>query len=921
MRLFFRRSSAGTKPSAPENSGTLFPAESSATATAELPPPVEEAKAPERAVEVSLAEKSQPDDSVLAESLRSIVFAPKKDLVKASELPSAANVLAELFADAPVDAADDEKASEPVLQSAPPAPAAPEIQVALNSTPTVEPKVEPKAEAKAKSKPKLKTDSTPTPAQAPQQPHAEEITATVAATPIEESVSKLVNPLPALQAVANTALAEPAPVAPAETTDLRVSANELAPEDAATVLAAASEELRAEESFTVKPRPEGRERSAPGLPLASLPGATSDWGFEETLASHREWIESKGVNGTKADLANAELDGVELISVNLRLADLHYANLKSADLLLADLRDACMVRADLEEACLVGANLEGANLEGASLETALGLVPRQLAGTNLREASLPSQIAQFPALAVFQTASRTALRFFSAMMTLSVLSAIAVWKTKDIQLVTDSAILPFLHSPKAAAALPSAEIFLIAPVVLFLIYLAFLAQVQRIWGAALELPAVFPDGSSLGEKESGIILGLLRAHFRWMNHDAPSNRALETTVSMLAAYWIVPAMLFLFWARYLTVQEIHGTILHELLAAISAGVALHATFKVGRPQETWTLKRSLASRLGDWMRTARPPVLVGVSLAIATFFSFGTIAGAPHDHSRAPQYGAANIRRWAPTVFWGVGYDPFADLTEAQISTPPAGWNWSDETVGSVRGVKLNDPRFRYAQAYGAFLANAHLWHADFRGAYLSDADFRSADLTQSSFQFAIMDGARMNHANLDRATVTNAHLARIDFRNANLSYANLTGTYLMDARFDGASLYDASLSNTTLIRATFNRTDLRNAHIDRANLEHADLRQAYLWSTNVQGSDLKDADLGSAILIGASLRNSDLSGAHFAQTVLNETDLTGAVLDNADMRGAFGLTAYQVCTAKSHANTLFDDSLVSQVLSQCLGH
>src|SRR5580704_6513733 len=114
MRLFFRRSSAGTKPSAPENSGTLFPAESSATATAELPPPVEEAKAPERAVEVSLAEKSQPDDSVLAESLRSIVFAPKKDLVKASELPSAANVLAELFADAPVDAADDEKASEPV---------------------------------------------------------------------------------------------------------------------------------------------------------------------------------------------------------------------------------------------------------------------------------------------------------------------------------------------------------------------------------------------------------------------------------------------------------------------------------------------------------------------------------------------------------------------------------------------------------------------------------------------------------------------------------------------------------------------------------------------------------------------------------------------------------------------------------------
>ena len=68
--------------------------------------------------------------------------------------------------------------------------------------------------------------------------------------------------------------------------------------------------------------------------------------------------------------------------------------MRASDLLLADLRDACLVRADLEEACLVGANLEGANLEGASLETAMGLVPRQFAGANLRDALLAPQLME-----------------------------------------------------------------------------------------------------------------------------------------------------------------------------------------------------------------------------------------------------------------------------------------------------------------------------------------------------------------------------------------------------------------------------------------------------------------------------------------------------------------------------------------------
>ncbi len=119
---------------------------------------------------------------------------------------------------------------------------------------------------------------------------------------------------------------------------------------------------------------------------------SGEWALEETLANHKEWLDSHGATGGKADLQKAQFEDRELIGVNLRYADLQDANLKSADLLLADLRDACLVRANLQESCLVGVNLEGANLEGASLESAMGLLPRQLAGANLHEASLPGTI-------------------------------------------------------------------------------------------------------------------------------------------------------------------------------------------------------------------------------------------------------------------------------------------------------------------------------------------------------------------------------------------------------------------------------------------------------------------------------------------------------------------------------------------------
>jgi uncharacterized protein YjbI with pentapeptide repeats len=644
----------------------------------------------------------------------------------------------------------------------------------------------------------------------------------------------------------------------------------------------------------------------------------AEWALEETLANHKEWLDSHAATGGKADLRNAQLADRELIGVGLRYADLQDANLRSADMLLADLRDACLVRANLQEACLVGVNLEGANLEGASLESAMGLLPRQLAGANLHEASLPATILEFNALIEFQRTSATAARLFATTFAVSLLSCLTIWKTKDIQLLSDSAIIPYLHSSAAAAAAPTDEIYLIAPAALLAIYLWFLYNLQRVWDTVLELPAVFPDGGVLGQRAPRIIIGLLRTHFRWMNPDAPSTRLIEKSLSVLLAYWTVPLVLLFFWARYLTLQEMHGTILQEALILIAVAAAIYCTTSTGRPAERWVAQAKPESPALARLKGLKPASVLIALFVVLSFFSIGTIAGVPHDQQRAPQYAAASIRRWAPSLLWLVGYDPYAELTEASISLRPPNWTGADDQVSEVRGARLNGTNFRYAQAYGVFLAGAHLFRANFQGAFMSEADFRSADLGQANLKFAVLDRAQMNHANLDRASLDGANLTRVDLRGANLSYSSLANAELLDARLDGVSFYGAHAEYASLVRGNLEKADMREAHLEGANLDSADLQQAYLWSSKLGGAHLQNAQLATAIFIDADLQGADLRGAHFNGTVLNGANLQDANLDGADLRGALQLAAYQVCSAKSRRGATLDDTLQTQVDAQC---
>ncbi|MGB8655192.1 MAG: pentapeptide repeat-containing protein, partial [Candidatus Acidiferrales bacterium] len=440
----------------------------------------------------------------------------------------------------------------------------------------------------------------------------------------------------------------------------------------------------------------------------------------------------------------------------------------------------------------------------------------------------------------------------------------------------------------------------------------------RTWEAVLELPAIFPDGRVLGANGPRVVMGLARGHFRWLTPEAGTSHFIEKWAMQLLAYWMAPATLLLFWGRYLTLQEIHGTLLQELLIVGSAGVAIYSVTRIGRVQERWALGGRSDGKILARLRKSSVTSLVIALGVILTFLSVGTIAGVPHDRTRAPQYGPMNIRRWAPNVLWLAGLDPYADLTEASISSRPPNWTGADEQVASVRGAHLNEAKFRWAQAYGAFFANSHLWRADFEGAFLAQADLRNSDLGQADFRLAVLDRAQLRHANLDRARMDGAILSRTDMREANLSYSSLVGAALVDARLDGASLYGSNLASAIMIRANLERADLRDVHLESADLEHADLQQAYLWSSKLNAANLQGAQLSTAIFIQADLQGANLEGAHLQGTVLNDANLQDAILDNADLRGALGLSASQVCSTKSRRGALLDDAVFQLVAAQC---
>lgn len=634
--------------------------------------------------------------------------------------------------------------------------------------------------------------------------------------------------------------------------------------------------------------------------------------FAEVLDQHKLWVESGGEEGKRADLSGVNLANADLTGVNLQGAVLDKAKLQGADLSMANLRGASLVRADLRETTLLGTELHGANLMGATVYGAEGMWIGRLGGANLFDALLPETLlATFDSSRAIQQATRVARWFYFMTLAMSVVCGLLIAFTSDVRLLVNGPAIPI---PYVGRALPMMGFYLGAPMLLVGLYLRFHFLLLRLWGNMAAMPAVFPDGQTLERDGPWYLMGVVRRHFRWQRDSRSPFAVLETVLSTALAYWVVPAALFLFWLRYLVRQDLHGTVLHVFLltVAVAAATCLPAIVtRVLGPGEIQFPKRKNLVRL--MLLTTRAAMVTG---SVVLLLSLGVVLGLPADADVAPEYSRANLRRLPARVFQSLGYRPYANFTEAGLSTAPRG-KWNEDSLAATQGARMNEMNLHFARGYRSFLVNAKLWRADLEGAYLSESDVRGANLREAMLRDVILDRAQAQGAALVSADATGANFTGTDLRGADLSYALLGRAVLSSAKLAGASMYSVDLQDAQLLRADLSRVDLRDTKLERAVLSFANLELTDLSSTKAEGANFSGANMKGTILLDADLKNADLRGVNAPEAIFRGVDLSGANLSGADLRGAAGLSPAQVCAAHWRG-ALLDGDVLAAVQAQC---
>ena len=169
----------------------------------------------------------------------------------------------------------------------------------------------------------------------------------------------------------------------------------------------------------------------------------------------------------------------------------------------------------------------------------------------------------------------------------------------------------------------------------------------------------------------------------------------------------------------------------------------------------------------------------------------------------------------------------------------------------------------------------------DFRGEALIAIDWSYGNFTQHSVEWAQLDAANLIHANLQLAFLDYARMRGATLDSANVNKANL----------EGVSLQQASLRSAEMKFARLYDADIREADFQNAVLTKTDLSGTKGTQTNFTGVQAESAIFAEMDLQRANFSNATLSGASFRRSNLNDCIFDNAIVENADLRGAFGLT------------------------------
>ena len=427
------------------------------------------------------------------------------------------------------------------------------------------------------------------------------------------------------------------------------------------------------------------------------------------------------------DLRGAKLSGCDFTGANFEGADLRNADLSGGNLRGVDLSGCNFTGANFEGADLWNADLSGSDLTGVGK-----LLPKQLAVTKLEAAKLPDSLTKFEALEASEKLADNASKVFLTILGAVVFTFLTIATTKDAQLLTNSGNTKL---PVISTDMPILGFYCAIPIILLALFIYFHLYLQRLWEALVTLPSVFPDGRRLDEKSHPWLLtDLVRRHLPRLQTELVALSRLQSTVSVVLGYWVVPITLAALWLRLFPLHNWPIIAFHLIM--LTSGVGF-ACYFVGNRQKTFkdeSLKiYPIYGVVGHFLSAGRgipagvAAGLIGLCLSPVLFRSVHANLSHANLHGaylyRACLYGA-DIRR--------------ADLQHANLQ-------YAELQHATLQGANL-----QYADLQSATLQHAHLQDADLQNAYLWDAQLQNADLRGAKLQ-----GAKLQGANLEGATVS----------------------------------------------------------------------------------------------------------------------------------------------------------------------
>lgn len=686
---------------------------------------------------------------------------------------------------------------------------------------------------------------------------------------------------------------------------------------------------------------------------------------QQALEDHRTWLKTRKPEDPPRPFPVRDLSRLNLAGVNLTKADLSHANLRNSCFAKATLQGVIFSQAEVG-----GADFQDANLAGADFRESRNLNNLFLSRADLTDCELPEDQRLFPGLDYVKDASSlTGNLFFSLMMACG-LAMITVLTTSDAALLTESGTiaLPFLGN-----IINVRWFYIIAPFLLSAAYIYFHLNLQNLWGALAQLPAVFSDGRRLDQKAYPWLFNWLAAAcFYQLRNQRDSFHLIRKIIAVFFAWIFLPLTLLAFGGRYLYMRNPLMTWWHLLLLVVT--VCFGIWFRLAAVD---TLKGRMQERRGRrfLINLGLTTVFGAVLLSISYGFQEGIPVGLEEEVVKElddpKPWPFQALKEGVPQLLDLVGFPIVLNVEEQEVSTVTGRGEGEKKTQDrkeetAARGASLKGRNLRHAKGRGVCLNRADLRQAKLPGAYLRDAELQEAKAGEAGYpemaadlRCAVLIGAKLHKAklcgadlfkaklqdakltecNLNAAVLAEARLDKAELKRVNMQDAILRAANLQGARFEGVqgletfqireargwmfAHYDEELTkrlglsadhDSQVTKKQFPKRNFMGHDFREIDFSEFNLQKTLLVHADLCKAILRKADLRGAYLTSAKLGKADLRGADLTGVTLEKADLTAANLWGANLRGVKGLAVSELQKATNWRLAFYDDDMLKRL-------